>query len=478
MFIQKNFLLKTKTAQKLYFEHAQKMPIIDYHCHLPPAEIAENKRWKNITELWLSGDHYKWRAMRTFSVPERFITGDASDKEKFEKYAETVFYAIGNPLYHWTHLELSRYFNINDILSPATAHSIWEKANGKLADSEFSARSLIKKFNVRFIGTTDDPADDLHYHKQIANIQGFNVSVCPTFRPDGAVKIELASFIPWLNRLEKAVGFKIDSRSALFRALSSRMDYFAEHGCLSCDHGLDRMEYEAEKLSLKKGFNGDTFDEILDKRLNGGELQTDEIIFYKSCLLRFLGKEYAKRGWVMQLHIGALRNNNTKYFEKLGADTGFDSIDDRPYAHELSAFLNDLDYTDELPKTVLYNLNPVFNYMLASMAGNFQSDIRGKIQFGSGWWFNDQKDGMEAQLKALANLGQLSCFIGMLTDSRSFLSYTRHEYFRRILCAVLGQWIEDGEFPADIAFAGKITEDICYNNALQYFGIQGDSACR
>jgi len=404
-FINDDFILKNKTAKKLYHEYAENMPIIDYHCHLSPKMIAEDYRFKNAYDLFLGGDHYKWRQMRTMGIDEEYITGSADDYEKWVCFAKTIPYLIGNPLYHWTHLELKRYFDIDTILSEETAKKIWDMVNEKLNGEGFSCRELIRKSNVDVICTTDSPYDSLEYHKQLID---YETKVIPAFRPN-------------LDNIKDDI--------------TERMDYFHNNGCRLSDHAIDKMD-----------------DDIIEK-------------------LIFLGEKYARRGWVWQLHIGALRNNNTRMFEKLGPDTGFDSINDFEIAEGISKILNELDKKDCLPKTILYCLNPKDNYVLGTMLGNFQKGPeRGKIQFGSGWWFNDNKDGMETQLKALANLGCLGTFVGMLTDSRSFVSYTRHEYFRRILCNIIGEWVEDGEYPNDEKALEKIIKGICYENAVKYFG--------
>ena len=405
-FINDNFMLKTKTAQELY-EHVKDLPIIDYHCHISPKMIAENYQFKNAFELFLGGDHYKWRQMRTNGIDERYITGDADDFEKWMAFAKTMPLLIGNPLYHWTHLELKRYFDIDETLNENTAKDIWDKINACLAKEEYRVQGLIKMSNVETICTTDAPYDTLEYHRAIKAMDGFDTKVIPAFRPDLS---------------------KINSD------FPERLDFFHENGCRLSDHAVDSMD-----------------DETIEK-------------------LIFLGEEYAKRGWVWQLHIGALRNNNSRMFEKLGPDTGFDSVNDFQIAEGLSKILNGLDKKDMLPKTILYTLNPKDNYVLGTMLGNFQGGgVAGKIQFGSGWWFNDQRDGMESQMRALANLGMIARFVGMLTDSRSFVSYTRHEYFRRIMCNLLGKWVEDGEYPADMETLKKIAADISYYNAKNYF---------
>ena len=404
-FIKNDFMLTNKTAKQLFHKFVKDLPIIDYHCHISPKMIAENYKFKNAYDLFLGGDHYKWRLMRTNGIDEKYITGDAPDFEKWCAFAKTVPLMIGNPMYHWTHLELKRYFGIDKELSEDTAREIWDKINECLGKDEFSSRGLIKKSNVEAICTTDNPYDDLEYHKQIK--KDFDVKVLPTFRPD-------------LNNIKEDI--------------TERMDYFHENRCRLSDHSIDEMN-----------------DEIIEK-------------------LIFLGEEYAKRGWVWQLHIGAMRNNNTRMFEQIGADTGFDSINDFRIAEGISKILNSLEMKDALPKTILYTLNPKDNYVLGTMLGNFQKGPNpGKIQFGSGWWFNDQRDGMEGQMKAFANLSLLSRFVGMLTDSRSFVSYTRHEYFRRILCNMLGEWVEKGEYPKDMKALEKIVKGICYQNAKDYF---------
>ena len=406
-FINDNFMLKTKTAKELY-EHVKDLPIIDYHCHISPKMIAENYQFKNAFELFLGGDHYKWRQMRTNGIDEKYITGDADDFDKWMAFAKTMPLLIGNPLYHWTHLELKRYFDIDETLNENTAKEIWDKINACLAKEEYRVQGLIKMSNVETICTTDAPYDTLEYHRAIKAIDGFDTKVAPAFRPDLA---------------------KINSD------FPERLDFFHENGCRLSDHAVDSMD-----------------DETIEK-------------------LIYLGEEYAKRGWVWQLHIGALRNNNSRMFEKLGPDTGFDSVNDFQIAEGLSKILNGLDKKDMLPKTILYTLNPKDNYVLGTMLGNFQGGgVAGKIQFGSGWWFNDQRDGMESQMRALANLGMIARFVGMLTDSRSFVSYTRHEYFRRIMCNLLGKWVEDGEYPADMETLKKIAADISYYNAKNYFG--------
>jgi len=462
--MDEHFLLKTPTAQKLYHEFAKDMPIFDYHCHLSAQEIAENKSFNNLSEIWLQGDHYKWRALRSNGVDERFITGDATDKEKFDKWAETVPYLLGNPLYHWTSLELKRYFHIQTPLNSDTADEIWDKGNELLQSNELTARSLIEKSNVKGICTTDDPLDDLQYHLAIKEDATFNVKVLPTFRPDGALTIESELFNSWINKLEELNNAKIGTFEELIVGLGKRIDYFHEVGCRLSDHGLDTSFY--------KEFNRNDLDVIFNKGRMNDELTIEETTQFRTAVMIELGKMYAAKGWAMQLHIGALRNNNKRMLERVGPNTGFDSIADFSYASDLSNLLNAMEYTNELPKTIIYNLNPSDNYTIGSMIGNFQGETPGKIQFGTAWWFGDQRDGMVDQMKVLSNCGILARFVGMVTDSRSFLSYTRHEYFRRILCDVIGDWVENGEYPADFDLLGKIIQDICFHNIQNYLSIE------
>ena len=460
-FMCDDFLLMTDTAKTLYHNYAKNMPIYDFHCHLNPKEIYENKKYKNITEVWLGGDHYKWRAMRSNGVDERYITGDAEDKEKFMKWAETIDECYGNPLFHWTHLELKRFFGIDLVLSKETAEEVWNLTNEKLATDKFTARELIKMSNVKTLCTTDDPIDSLEYHIALKEDKSFDVVVNPAFRPDKGIRIEKDEFIPWFNRLEEIYGEKIDSIDKYTSALESRIEFFHQVGCRISDHALDPVVFER---GTKEEVNA-----ILLKKLAGEELTEKEVKQFKTYVMIFLGKEYAKRKWVMQIHVGCIRNNSTRMFNKLGADTGYDAIDDELFLRALSKLLDTLDTTDELPKTIIYNLNPRDNEAIGTLIGCFQDGkTPGKIQFGSGWWFLDQKDGMTRQMTALANLGLLSRFVGMLTDSRSFLSYTRHEYFRRILCNLLGDWVERGELPNNIERLGKMVENICYNNVNNY----------
>lgn len=448
-FINDNFMLKSEPAKKLY-DMVKDLPIIDYHCHLSPQMIAEDYKFKNAYDLFLGGDHYKWRQMRTNGVEERFITGDADDYEKFREFARTMPYLIGNPLYHWTHLELKRYFDIDETLSEATCEAIWNRCNECLAKDEYSAQNLIKRSNVEIICTTDDPADTLEYHEQLKD---FSTKILPTFRPDKAVEIGKDTFLPYMEEIG------ISSYDELEKWMRERIAYFHAHGCRLSDHAMEYVPF----------FEGDA-KAAFAKRLAGEKLNQDEIDAFKTAILKVCAEEYTRLDWSMQLHIGALRNNNRKMFEQLGADTGYDSINDLCIAEKLGAFLSYLEYDDVLPKTILYTLNPKDNYVLGTMLGCFQkAPMPGKIQFGSGWWFNDQRDGMEGQMTSLASLGMLSRFVGMLTDSRSFVSYPRHEYFRRILCNLIGKWVDEGEYPADYDTLQEIVQGICYYNAKKYF---------
>ncbi|CAE1150492.1 glucuronate isomerase [Serratia rhizosphaerae] len=465
-FLGEDFLLDTEFARRLYHEYAAQQPIFDYHCHLPPEQIAENYRFKNLYDIWLKGDHYKWRAMRTNGVAERLCTGDAGDREKFDAWAATVPHTIGNPLYHWTHLELRRPFGITDtLLSPATADTVWQRTNELLTQDTFSARGIMQQMNVKMVGTTDDPIDDLRHHRAIAQDAGFNIKVLPSWRPDKAFNIDAPTFTDYLQRLTAASDVAIRRFDDLRQALSKRLDHFAEHGCKVADHALDVVVYaDADEAAL---------DAILSRRLDGALPDDTQSAQFKTAVLVFLAAEYQRRGWVQQYHIGALRNNNSLMFERIGPDIGFDSINDRPLAQPLSRLLDAQARQGGLPKTILYCLNPRDNEVIGTMVGNFQGEgTPGKMQFGSGWWFNDQKDGMQRQMTQLAQLGLLSRFVGMLTDSRSFLSYTRHEYFRRILCQMIGRWVEDGEAPADLALLGEMVKNISFDNAKNYFAIE------
>ncbi|MFM2482530.1 glucuronate isomerase [Celerinatantimonas sp. YJH-8] len=464
-FLTEDFLLDTDFARRLYHDYAKDQPIFDFHCHLPPEQIAEDYQFKNLYDIWLKGDHYKWRAMRTNGVDESLCTGSASDFDKYMAFAQTVPFTIGNPIYHWTHLELRRPFGISDrLLTPETAKGIWDECNEKLAQKEFSARGIMQQMNVKMVGTTDDPIDSLENHAAIAK-DGFPVKVLPSWRPDKAFKIDADIFVEYLDKLAVAADVEITSFASLLDALNKRLDHFDAHGCKVSDHALDTVPFgRASEAEL---------DQMIVARRQGKTLTHAQSQAFQTEVLLFLGREYNRRGWVQQYHIGALRNNNTLRLQQLGPDTGFDSIHDEPIAANLSRLLDAQATTDELPKTILYCLNPRDNEVLGTMIGNFQgSGIPGKMQFGSGWWFNDQKDGMQRQMTQLAQLGLLSRFVGMLTDSRSFLSYTRHEYFRRILCQMIGHWVRDGEAPADIKLLGSMVSDICFNNAKNYFGIE------
>ena len=461
--MDENFLLSTETAQRLFHSYAETMPVLDYHCHISPEEIATDRRFENITQVWLGGDHYKWRFMRSCGVDEAYITGNASDRDKFFKWAEVLGKAIGNPLYHWSHLELQRYFNYHKPLSQNTASEVWELCNKKLAEKDMSARGLIRKSNVTLICTTDDPIDSLCYHKAIAEDQSFSVQVLPAWRPDRSIAIEKPDFAAYMEQLSSVSHIEINSFTALCKALKVRLDFFDSMGCVVSDHGLDYVMYAPATEQQA--------DMILKKRLSGAALSQEEILRFKTMLLLFLGREYARRGWVMQLHYGVKRNNNTRLFQAIGADTGYDCIGDQAPAGELADFLNALECTDELPKTILYSLSPNDNAAIETIMGCFQnSQAVSKLQHGSAWWFNDHRPGMEAHLRSLASLGNLSGFVGMLTDSRSFLSYTRHEYFRRILCEYIGTLVENGEFADDEQILSDLVKDISYRNAVAYFG--------
>ena len=463
-FLNDDFLLKTETARILYKNYAEKMPIVDYHCHINPQEIYEDRKFDNITQVWLGGDHYKWRLVRSNGVPESEITGGADDYTKFLRFAEMLPKSIGNPMYHWCHLELKKYFGFEGVLNGDTAREVYELCNKKLKNDDMSVRSIIKKSNVKMIGTTDDPIDDLRWHKALKDDKDFDVAVCPTFRPDKAVNIDKPGFSDYISQLSKAANIDIKTVDDIKLALSKRLDYFCELGCRATDHGLDYIVYE----------NSDDFsaEDVYKKVMNGEKISQSEADVYKTELMLFLGEKIAEKNIVMQLHYGAQRNTNSNMFKKLGADTGFDCISTKNCGEALTGFLNALESRNKLPKTIVYSLNPQDNELIDTVLGCFQGTAaQGKIQHGSAWWFNDTKSGMEAQLKSLANLSLLGNFVGMLTDSRSFLSYTRHEYFRRILCNLIGEWVEGGEYPDDMKTLGKIVEDICFNNARAYFDL-------
>lgn len=463
-FITDDFLLYNETAKELYHNTAKNLPIIDYHNHLNQYEILEDKNFDNISEVWLGGDHYKWRAMRANGISEDLITGDGSDYDKFITWSKTVPNMIGNPLYHWTHLELLRYFDIDELLNEETAPAIWEEANKKLATPELSVRSLLKKKKVEFVGTTDDPTDDLKGHEALAKEEDLGMTVSPSFRPDNGLAIEKEDFFSWVEKLEQVVDMPIENYDDFLTALSHRVDYFDAHGCKSSDHGINVMFY-AEATKEEVSF-------IFAKRQKGETLTEKEVEQFKTYTLVTLGELYADKGWVMQLHINPLRNNSTRMFKLIGPDSGFDSIGDNLLADKLSGLLDAMDLQDKLPKTVLYSLNARDNDVLAAMAGNYQNDeVPGKVQLGTAWWFNDTIDGMENQMRTVANIGLISNFIGMLTDSRSFLSFPRHEYFRRVLCNLLGTWVEEGKAPRDTALLETYVKNICYGNAKRYFNI-------
>ena len=461
-FMDKDFLLQTETAQKLYNDYAAATPILDYHCHINPQEIYEDRQFENITQVWLGGDHYKWRFMRSCGVDERFITGNASDKEKFLKWAEVLGKAIGNPLFHWSHLELQKYFGYHGVLNKNTAEEVWELCNKRLAQPDMTVRNIIKQSNVTLICTTDDPVDSLEWHKKIAEDASFDVKVLPAWRPDKAMNIEKPTYLEYLDQLSTVSGIKVSSFSDLCKALSNRMDFFASMGCCVSDHALEYVMYAPA--------SAEEIESIFAKRLAGNDVTKEEELKFKTAFMVNVGKEYTKRNWVMQLHYGCKRDNNTPMFNKLGPDTGYDCINNYAPSSEMADFLNALNSTDELPKTILYSLNPNDNQSIGTILGCFQdSTAVAKIQQGSAWWFNDHKYGMESQLATLSSIGMLSTFIGMLTDSRSFLSFPRHEYFRRILCNQIGNWVENGEYPANLEFLKEMVENISYNNAVSYF---------
>ena len=465
-FLTDDFLLYNRPARILYHDYAREMPIFDYHCHLPPADVADNTQFTNLTRIWLAGDHYKWRAMRANGVNEDYITGKAGDWEKFQAWAGTVPATICNPLYHWTHLELQRPFGITGkTLSLDTAQEIYERCNELLATEDFSARGIMRQMKVNVVCTTDDPIDSLEYHQQIAADDTFSIKVLPTFRPDKVMAADdIAAYSAYLKKLEEAADTDIVDYDTLLTAVGKRHAFFHQHGCRLSDHGIE--------TAYAEDFTEQEIRRIFDDIRAGKTPDAGDMLKFKSALMLEFAYLDHEQGWTQQLHLGALRNNNTRLFKQLGPDTGFDSIGDFDVARPLSKFLDRLDMTDQLPKTIVYNLNPGDNELLAAMMGNFQDgSIPGKMQFGSGWWFLDQKDGMQKQMTALSNMGLLSRFVGMLTDSRSFLSYPRHEYFRRILCNLIGTDVERGELPEDLEHLGKVVQDICYNNAVAYFGI-------
>lgn len=462
-FMDKDFLLSTETARHLFHDYAEKMPVLDYHCHINPQEIAEDRQFENITQVWLGGDHYKWRLMRANGVEERYITGDAPDREKFQKYAETMEVCIGNPVYHWTHLELQRFFGYTGALNGDTAEEVWNLCNAKLQDPSMSVRNLIKMSNVTLICTTDDPIDDLKWHKAIAADPTFDVQVLPAWRPDKAMNLEKPEFTDYIAKLSDVSGVSVTSFASLKDAIRVRLEYFNSMKCNVSDHGIDFVMYQPA--------SEEEVEAIFAKRLAGEVLTSEEILKFKTAFMLFVGKEYHRLNWVMQLHYSCKRNNNTLMYNKLGPDTGYDCISDYAPVQQMADFLNALNCTDELPKTILYSLNPADNPLIVTVMGCFQgSGVIGKLQQGSAWWFNDHKTGMTDQMTQLANGGVLGNFLGMLTDSRSFLSYPRHEYFRRIMCELIGGWVDNGEYPADEKALKKIVEGISYNNAVRYFG--------
>jgi len=465
-FIHKDFLLNTNTGRRLYHQYAATEPIFDYHCHLPPRDIAENRQFKNLFEIWLEGDHYKWRAMRSNGVDERFCTGDADPFAKFEAWAGTVPHTLRNPLYHWTHLELKRYFDIDQLLDESSAPGVWKRANQILATPELTAQGILKKFKVATLCTTDDPTDDLKHHEAIAAC-GIATRVLPAFRPDRALAVnEPEQFRQWVDRLAEASDVEIGGFAAFLEALRSRHNFFHAHGCRLSDHGLNQCyaDFCTEKVAA----------EIFAKARRGQTASPKEHAKFAAFLMEFFGRLDAEKGWVKQLHLGALRNNNARLLEKVGTDTGFDSIGDLPQAAALARYFDRLDRENALPKTIIYNINPADNYVCATMIGNYQDgSVPGKIQWGSGWWFLDQKEGMEWQLNALSNLGLLSRFVGMVTDSRSFMSYPRHEYFRRVLCNLVGRDVENGEIPNDEELLGPLIRNVCYHNAERYLNLPG-----
>lgn len=464
-FIHDNFLLENKYAEELYHNYSKNQPIIDYHNHLPPEEILEDKIYHNLTNVWINGDHYKWRAMRTLGVNERFITGNASDKEKFVQWAKTVPQTMRNPLYHWTHLELARYFDIHELLNEKSAEKIYEATSEKLSSTEYSCRNLLRKVNAELVCTTEDPIDTLVHHQGLAQ-SDFDIKVSTAFRPDKAILIANEGYNNYIDSLGRSANIGIETYQDLKDTLRNRILFFDKNGCKLCDHGLNQISFEP--------FTENEVVAIFKKKRNGGALSKEEVLKFETAMLLYLAETYHEFGWVQQFHLGALRNNNARMHNILGPDTGWDSIGDYPQAEKLAAFLNTLDRKNTLTKTIIYNLNPADNEVMATMIGNFNDgSVKGKVQFGSGWWFLDQKDGMTKQLNALSNMGLISCFIGMLTDSRSFLSFPRHEYFRRILCNLLGTEIQRGELPKEeLEWIGKMVADISYFNAKEYFNFK------
>lgn len=468
-FMDQDFLLSTETAKELYHNFAAQVPVLDYHCHINPQEIAQDRKFENITQVWLGGDHYKWRQMRSNGVDEYYITGDAPDREKFQKWAETLEKAIGNPLFHWSHLELQRFFGYHGVLNSETAEEVWNLCNAKLQEDSMSVRNLIKQSHVTLVCTTDDPIDDLRWHKAIKEDESFDVQVLPAWRPDKAMNLEKPDYLDYLSKLSAVSGVQIRTWKDLKEALAKRMEYFADMGCSVSDHGLDYVMYApASEEEIEK---------IFAARLLGEAVSAEEAAKFKTAFMLFVASKYEEMNWVMQLHYGCKRDNNTAMYSKLGPDTGYDCISNYAPGAQLADFLNAVDEAKNLPKTILYSLNPGDDELIGTILGCFQnSDAIGKIQQGSAWWFNDNKTGMMKQMTSLANLGLLGNFIGMLTDSRSFLSYPRHEYFRRILCELIGGWVENGEYPKDMKNLEMIVKGISYNNAVRYFGFDLEQA--
>ena len=465
-FLDKDFLLSSDMAKTLYHDFAANMPILDYHCHINPQEIYEDRRFDNITQVWLGGDHYKWRQMRSNGIDEKYVTGDSTDWEKFKAWAETMPKLIGNPLYHWSHLELRKYFGYQGFLNSDTAEEVWNLCNAKLQEDSMTVRSLIKQSNVTLICTTDDPVDTLEWHKKIAEDDTFDVQVLPAWRPDKAMNVEKPTFAAYMAQLSQVSGVQITDFASLKEALKNRMEFFTSMGCCVSDHALEYVMYVPA--------DEDEIDSILAKGLKGEAVTKEEELKFKTAFMLFAAREYTRMGWIMQIHYGCKRDNNAYMFEQIGPDTGFDCINNYAPSAQMADFLNALSASNEIPKTILYSLNPNDNASIGTIIGCFQDKFLGKIQQGSAWWFNDHKAGMTEQMTSLANLGCLGNFIGMLTDSRSFLSYTRHEYFRRILCELIGGWVENGEYPADMKALEDIIKGICYNNSVKYFGFNLD----
>ena len=459
--IHRNFLLQNRYSEQLYHDFAKSLPIIDYHNHLSPKSIAEDQHYKNIYEIWISGDHYKWRAMRTYGVDEKYITGASSDEKKFNEWAKTLPYTLRNPLYHWSQLELARYFDEFELLSPANSKRVYNKTLSQIQDNDFSTRKLLTRMNIESLCTTEDPTDSLEHHRKIAK-SNFSIKVSTAFRPDKSILIDSIDYNSYVDLLSEISGIEIATYNDLLEALDKRLSFFHDFGCRLSDHGLKRIPFKITDI--------ETIKQIFAKRRSGDTLSQLELEQFQTSLLLFLSEKYSEKGWVQQFHLGAMRNNNTRMFKKLGPDTGWDSIGNYSVAYDLSRFLDQLDQNNKLTKTILYNLNPSDNEMMATMIGNFNDgSLKGKIQWGSGWWFMDQLDGMTDQINTLSNMGLISCFIGMVTDSRSLLSFPRHEYFRRMLCNIFGQEIEKGLLPNDPKWIGKIISDICYHNAKDYF---------